>query len=84
MVVPIKERSAMLKTISAILSAAAIAAVITVVSSPSATVDAGPLAAPSEAAIKSCIQRPWPYLNCVGTELGNQRIRLVTTERLVK
>jgi hypothetical protein len=82
MVVPAKERIAMLKTVSAILSAAAIAGVITVFSSPSATVDAGPLAAPAEAAIKSCTQRPWPYLNCVGTPLGNQKIRLVTTERL--
>lgn len=72
----------MLKTISAILSAAAIAAVITVVSSPSGTVDAGPLAEPAEAALKSCTQRPWPYLYCVGTPLGNQRIRLITTERL--
>lgn len=72
----------MLKTISVILSAAAIAAVITVVSSPSGTVDAGPLAEPAEAALKSCTQRPWPYLNCVGTPLGNQRIRLITTERL--
>lgn len=82
MVVPTKERIAMLKTLSAILSAAAIAGVITVFSSPSATVDAGPLAAPAEAAIKACTERPWPYLNCVGTELGNQKIRLVTTERL--
>ena len=45
MVVLTKERIAMLKTVSAILSAAAIAAVITVFSSPSGTVDAGPLAA---------------------------------------
>ncbi len=72
----------MLKTISAILSAAAIAAVITVVSSPSGTVDAGPLPEPAETALKTCTQRPWPYLNCVGTPLGNQKIRLITTERL--
>lgn len=71
----------MLKTVSAILSAAVIATVITVFSSPG-TVDAGPLAKPAEAALKSCTQRPWPYLNCVGTPLGNPRIRLVTTERL--
>ena len=72
----------MFKTVSAILSAAVIAAVLTLFSSPSATVDAGPLAEPDEAALKSCTQRPWPYLNCVGTPLGNQQIRLVTTERL--
>jgi hypothetical protein len=82
MVVPVKEWTAMLKTVSAIMSAAAIAALITVFSSPSATVDAGPLAKPAEATLKECTQRPWPYLNCVGTELGNKKIRLVTTERL--
>lgn len=82
MVVLIKEWTVMLKTLSAILSAAAIAAVITVFSSPSSKVDAGPLPQVAEATLKSCVQRPWPYLNCVGTELGNQKIRLVTTERL--
>lgn len=81
MVVPTKERIAMLKAVSAILSAATIAAVVTVFSSSGGTV-AGPLAKPAEAALKSCTQRPWPYLNCVGTPLGNQQIRLVTTERL--
>ena len=48
----------------------------------SGCVDAGPLAKPDEAVLKSCTQRPWPYLNCVGTPLGNQKIRLVTTDRL--
>jgi len=72
---------AMLKTVSAILTAAAIAAVLTIFTAPS-PVDAGPLAKPDEAVLKSCTQRPWPYLNCVGTPLGNQKIRLVTTDRL--
>jgi hypothetical protein len=40
------------------------------------------LAKHDEATLKSCTQRPWPYLNCVGTSVGNQRIRLVTTDRL--
>ncbi len=71
----------MLKTVSAILTAAAIAALLTVFT-PGSPVDAGPLAKPDEAALKSCTQRPWPYLNCVGTPLGNQKIRLVTTDRL--
>jgi hypothetical protein len=72
----------MLKTLSAILSAAAVAAVITVASMPGATVDAGPLPEKSAATLKSCVERPWPYLNCVGTEVGNKKIRLITTERL--
>jgi hypothetical protein len=82
MVVPPWSVLAMLKIVSAILAAAAIAAVLTVLLAPGGTVDAGPLAKPAEAALKSCTQRPWPYLNCVGTPLGNQRIRLVTTDRL--
>ncbi|MBI4366401.1 MAG: hypothetical protein HY543_06255 [Deltaproteobacteria bacterium] len=71
----------MLKTLTAIMTAAAIAAVATAISAPG-PVDAGPLAKPAEAAIAACAQRPWPYLRCVGTQFGNQRIRLVTTERL--
>jgi hypothetical protein len=74
----------MLKTLTAILSAAAVATVFTILASPSGPVDAGPLAKPAEATLKSCVQRPWPYLNCVGTSVGNPRIRLVTTERLTQ
>jgi hypothetical protein len=62
--------------------AAAIAAAVTVLSAPSAPVDAGPLAQPAETALKACTQRSWPYLNCVGTPYGNPRIRLVTTDRI--
>lgn len=73
----------MLKTISAVLTAAAIAAVATVLSAPTAgPVTAGPLAKPTEEAIKSCTQRAWPYNNCVGTSVGNPKIRLVTTDKL--
>jgi hypothetical protein len=72
----------MLKTTTAIMVAATIAAAFTVLSAPTAHVDAGPLAEPAEAALKVCTQRSWPYLNCVGTPLGNPRIRLVTTDRL--
>ena len=72
----------MLKSITAVMAAAAIAGVLTLLSAPSARLDAGPLAKPAEAALKACTQQPWPYLNCVGTPLGNPRIRLVTTDRL--
>jgi hypothetical protein len=72
-----------IKTISAILSAAAIAAFITFIL-PGAPVDAGPLAKPAETTLKACTQMAWPYLNCIGTEVGNPRIRLVTTDRLVR
>ncbi len=69
----------MLKTISAIMTAAAIAAAVTVLSAPD-PVDAGPLAKPAEATLKACVNQPWPYLHCVGTPFGNPRIRLVSTD----
>ena len=72
----------MLKTTTAIIVAATIAAAVTVLSAPTAQVDASPLAQPAEAAMKACTQRAWPYLNCVGTPFGNPHIRLVSTERL--
>ena len=71
----------MLKTITAILSAAAIAAVVTLVSAPS-PVDAGPMAKPVETAMRSCGNQPWPYLHCVGTLFGSPKVRLVSSERL--
>jgi hypothetical protein len=72
----------MFKTSTAIMVAAAVATVFTVLTEPTHVV-ATTLATPSEILIKDCTQRPWPYLNCVGTAVGNPRIRLVTTDRLV-
>jgi hypothetical protein len=71
----------MLKSITAVLAAAAIAGVLTLLFAPGAPVDAGPLAKPAEAAIKACVNQPWPYLHCVGTPFGNPRVRLVTVDR---
>jgi hypothetical protein len=68
------------KPVLMVLSAAAIAAVATFASLGG--VSAGPLAAPQATAIKACADRPWPYLDCVGTRFGNPHIRLVTTDRL--
>jgi len=70
----------MLKTIAAILAAATIAAAITVVSAPIGDVIASPLPQPAADAITACKQRPWPYLNCVGTEFGNPRVRLISID----
>jgi hypothetical protein len=72
----------MLKSLTAAMVAAAIAGALTVLSTGNAPLEAGPLAKPVEDALKSCSQRPWPYLNCVGTPFGNPHIRLVTTDRL--
>jgi hypothetical protein len=68
-----------------VLSAAAIAAVVTFGSlGASGGVSAGPLTAPQATEIKACADRPWPYLNCVGTRFGDPHIRLVTTDRLAR
>ena len=72
----------MLRTMSAIGVAAAIAAAVTILTAPGGELAAGPLAKPDETALHACAQRPWPYFNCVGTRLGNPHIRLVTTDRL--
>jgi hypothetical protein len=74
----------MLKSIAAITIAAAIAAVITVLSAPAADVVASPLPKPAADAITACKQRPWPYLNCVGTEFGNPRVRLISVDRVAQ
>ncbi len=71
----------MLNTIPAVMSAAAVAALVTALTGPS-PVDAGPMAKPVEAAMHSCVNQPWPYLHCVGTQFGSPKVRLVSVERL--
>jgi hypothetical protein len=68
----------MLKTLVAIAAAAIIAAVITVLSAALGDVVASPLPKPAVDAITACKQRPWPYINCVGTEFGNPHVRLIS------
>ena len=72
----------MLKSIAAVMLAAIIAAAITILSAPAAAVVASPLPQPAADAITACKQRPWPYLNCVGTEFGNPHVRLIVTDRV--
>jgi len=72
----------MLKLMAAIMAAAFIAAAITVLSAPAAHVDASPRPVAEEAQMRSCGQRVWPFLRCVGMPFGNQKVRLVTTDRL--
>jgi len=72
--------------LSATLAAAAIAGAFTALTAASDRLDAGPLAAavpqPVHEATHTCTQQPWPYLNCVGTPLGDPHVRLITVERL--
>jgi len=72
----------MFKPLSAVAAAAIIAAAITLLTAPGAELSAGPLAKADEAALNTCMERAWPYRNCVGTRVGNPHIRLVTTDRL--
>jgi len=72
----------MMKSIAAIFAAAAIAGVLT--SATGSRLDAGPLPAPVETVLKACTQAPWPYLNCVGTPIGNPNVRLVTIDRVAQ
>ncbi len=71
----------MLKTTTAVMVAAAVAAAVTALSAPTTQVDASPLAKAAAAPMQVCAQRAWPYLRCVGTEFGNPHIRLVSTDR---
>ncbi len=72
----------MFKLFYAVVAAAAVAGALTFLTSASDRLDAGPLSASTEAVLKDCTQRPWPYLNCVGTPLGNPKVRLITTDQL--
>lgn len=72
----------MLKPFTAIAFAAFIAATATILSAPVGPVDAGALPEPEQTAIKDCAERPWPYMNCVGTQFGSPRVRLVRTHRV--
>jgi hypothetical protein len=72
----------MLKSITVVISAAAIAGFLTLIFAPSTPVDAGPLDQPAEATLKACTQQAWPYLNCVGTTVGNPRVRLIEIDRV--
>jgi hypothetical protein len=70
-----------LKAFAAIVAAAVVAGGITILSAPVGDVVASPLPPPAAEAITTCKQRPWPYLNCVGTEFGDPRVRLISFDR---
>ncbi len=62
----------MLKSLSVIMAAAAVAAALTIFAGPAEKVTAGPLPAAAAEAMQTC----------VGTPFGNPHVRLVTSERL--
>ena len=70
----------MLKSITAVIAAATIAGVVTMLSAGNAPVDAGPIAKSVQgAATQTCAPQPWPYPNTCGGAPIN--IRLVSTDR---
>ena len=79
-----KQGTVMLKSLAAVMVAATIAAAITLFSAPTSDVVASPLPQPAADAITACKQRPWPYLNCVGTEFGNPHVRLISIDRTTR
>ncbi len=79
-----EQGTVMLKSLAAVLVAATIAAAITLFSAPTSDVVASPLPQPAADAITACKQRPWPYLNCVGTEFGNPHVRLISIDRVAQ
>ena len=67
---------------NAIMAAAFIAAAVTLLSVPTAQVNASPRPQAEADEMQACAERPWPYLRCVGTPFGNPHVRLVSSERL--
>jgi hypothetical protein len=73
----------MFKPLNSVMIGAFVAAAITVLSVPAAKVDAQSASA-TGSPTPACVERPWPYLHCVGTAFGNRQVRLVTTDRLAQ
>lgn len=61
----------------AILAAAVIAGIFTAATGSSSKLDASPIAEPAQSAMKACTQQAWPYLDCVGTSFGDQKVRVI-------
>jgi len=74
----------MLKTTTAVMVAATIAAAVTILSAPATHVSASSLPQAAAAPMTTCAQRAWPYLRCVGTAFGNPKVRLVSSDRLAQ
>jgi hypothetical protein len=72
----------MLKLLSAVVAAAGIAGVLTLLpGAPSAPLSVSPPAKPQQVS-DTCVDRPWPYLNCVVSQLDESRPKLLTADRV--
>jgi hypothetical protein len=80
--IEISRGRSILKMLTAVVTAAAIAALVTFPMSPDTPVEAGPVAKPIETAMMASVDPPWPYLHREGASLGNAQVRLITTDKL--
>jgi hypothetical protein len=72
----------MLKFLGAVVTAAGIAGVLTLLpGATSAPFSASPPAKPQQVS-EACVDRPWPYLNCIASPLDKSRPKLLTTDRV--
>ena len=72
----------MLKLLSAVVAAAGIAGVLTLLPvATSARLAASPPAKSEQAPLAACADRPWPYLNCIGSPREESRLQLLTADR---
>jgi hypothetical protein len=79
--IDISRSSGTLKMLAAVMTAAAVAALVTFFIPPGMPVEANPVAKPVETAMMVSVNQPWPYLHGVGTPPGNAHVRLITTDK---
>jgi len=73
----------MLKLLGAVVTAAGIAGVLTLLpGATSAPLTASPRAKPQQVS-DACVDRPWPYLNCNVSPLDESRPKLLTADRVM-
>jgi hypothetical protein len=70
----------MLKLLSALVAAAGIAGALTFLPGATSARLASPPVQPEQVS-KACADRPWPFLNCVGTPLEESRLQLLILDR---
>ena len=74
----------MLKLLSAVVAAAGIAGALTLTLVPGATstrLSASPPAKSEQVPLETCADKPWPYLECVGSPSEELSLQLLTTDR---
>jgi hypothetical protein len=72
----------MLKLLGAVVTAAGIAGVLTLLPGATSTrLSASPPAKPQQVS-EACVDRPWPYLNCIASPVDESRPKILTADRV--